>query len=44
MNPMLILSVILGGVSGVLIFSIFSVGLVATPSPGSIFSILFLAN
>ncbi|EIA29397.1 PTS system, mannitol-specific IIC subunit, partial [Candidatus Arthromitus sp. SFB-co] len=33
----------LGGVSGVLIFSIFSVGLVATPSPGSIFSILFLA-
>lgn len=43
MNPMLILSVILGGVSGVLIFSIFSVGLVATPSPGSIFSILFLA-
>lgn len=43
MNPMLILSVILGGFSGVLVFSLFSVGLVATPSPGSIFSILFLA-
>ncbi len=43
MNPVLILSVILGGVSGTLIFSIFSVGLVATPSPGSIFSILALS-
>lgn len=43
MNPALILSVILGGMSGVFIFSIMSVGLVATPSPGSIFAILALA-
>lgn len=43
MNPMLILSVILGGACGVLVFSIFSVGLVATPSPGSIISILLLS-
>lgn len=43
MNPVLILAVILGGMSGVFIFSIMSVGLVATPSPGSIFSILALA-
>ena len=43
MNPILILSVILGGAAGVFVFSLFSVGLVATPSPGSIFDILALA-
>lgn len=43
MNPILILSVILGGAAGVFVFSLFSVGLVATPSPGSIFAILALA-
>ena len=43
MNPVLILSVFLGGAAGVFVFSLFSVGLVATPSPGSIFAILALA-
>ncbi len=43
MNPILILAVILGGAAGVFIFSIFSVGLVATPSPGSIFAIMALS-
>lgn len=43
MNPILILSVILGGAAGIFVFSLFSVGLVATPSPGSIFAILALA-
>ena len=37
MNPVLILAVILGGASGVLTFGILGAGLVATPSPGSIF-------
>ncbi len=40
MNPILILAVIAGGASGVLIFNIFNAGLVATPSPGSIFALL----
>jgi PTS system mannitol-specific IIC component len=40
MNPMLILAVIAGGMSGVLTFTIFNVGLIATPSPGSIFALL----
>lgn len=40
MNPLLIISVILGGMSGVFTFSIFHAGLVAPPSPGSIFSLL----
>lgn len=43
MNPILILAVILGGAVGVFIFSIFSVGLVSTPSPGSIFAIMALS-
>lgn len=43
MNPILILSVILGSAAGIFVFSIFSVGLVATPSPGSIISIMALA-
>ncbi len=40
MNPILILAVIAGGMSGVLVFSVLGAGLVATPSPGSIFALL----
>jgi len=40
MNPMLLLAVICGGASGILTFTIFGAGLVATPSPGSIFAVL----
>lgn len=40
MNPMLLLAVICGGASGVLTFTVFKAGLVATPSPGSIFALL----
>lgn len=38
MNPKLILAAIAGGISGVFTFSVMKVGLVATPSPGSIFA------
>ena len=40
MKPSLILAAMAGGASGTLIFSIFKSGLVATPSPGSIFAYL----
>lgn len=40
MNPLTILGVIAGGACGTLIFTLFHVGLVATPSPGSIFAVL----
>ncbi|MFC4585185.1 PTS mannitol transporter subunit IICB [Sphaerisporangium corydalis] len=40
MKPRLILAVIAGGASGVLVFLITGAGLVATPSPGSIFAYL----
>lgn len=43
MNPLLLLAPIAGSAAGILVFSIFKVGLVATPSPGSIFAILALA-
>ena len=43
MNPMLVLAVILGGVVGVFVFSLLGAGLVAAPSPGSIFAIMALA-
>ncbi|MCQ2969089.1 MAG: PTS mannitol transporter subunit IICBA [Clostridium sp.] len=43
MNPFLIMAPILGSAAGILVFSIFKVGLVATPSPGSVFAILALA-
>lgn len=43
MNPMLILAVIAGGMSGVLTFSILGAGLIATPSPGSIFALMAMA-
>jgi PTS system mannitol-specific IIC component len=39
MKPVLILAAIAGGATGVLVFDIFDVGLVATPSPGSIFAL-----
>lgn len=43
MNPMLILAVMAGGAAGVLTLSVLHAGLVAAPSPGSIFAILALA-
>nr|WP_246422042.1 PTS mannitol transporter subunit IICB [Nocardiopsis mwathae] len=39
-QPRLILSVIAGGASGVLVFTLMGAGLVATPSPGSIIAYL----
>ncbi|WP_085524596.1 PTS mannitol transporter subunit IICB [Tuberibacillus sp. Marseille-P3662] len=42
MKPALILSVILGGVSGVFTFSLFDAGLTAVPSPGSIIALLLM--
>ncbi len=43
MNPLLIIPVIAGGASGVFVFQLFDVGLVATPSPGSIFALMAMA-
>ncbi|WP_105614603.1 PTS mannitol transporter subunit IICBA [Vallitalea okinawensis] len=43
MQPILLLAVIAGGASGVLTFSILGAGLVATPSPGSIFALIAMA-
>lgn len=43
MNPILILAVIAGGMSGVLTFSVLGAGLIATPSPGSIFALMAMA-
>lgn len=43
MNPFLLLAVIAGGTVGTLIFSILGAGLVATPSPGSIFALMALS-
>lgn len=42
MKPVLLLAVVAGGASGLFVESIFQVGLVSTPSPGSIFAILAL--
>src|SRR6056297_563899 len=42
MNPLMILSMIAGGMTGITTFSLFGVGLVAGPSPGSIFAYLAL--
>lgn len=42
MKPQLVLAVIAGGMSGVATFSIFNVGLSASPSPGSILALLAL--
>ncbi|WP_250278328.1 PTS mannitol transporter subunit IICB [[Clostridium] colinum] len=43
MKPLLIIAAILGGASGVFTFSLLNTGLVAAPSPGSVFAILALA-
>lgn len=43
MNPMLIIAAILGGAAGIVTFSIFGSGLVATASPGSIFALMALS-
>lgn len=43
MNPILIIAPIVGSAAGILIFSIFNAGLVAIPSPGSIFALMALA-
>lgn len=43
MNPILILAVIAGGATGVLTFVILGAGLVATPSPGSIFALIAMS-
>ncbi|MET3321522.1 UNVERIFIED_ORG: PTS system mannitol-specific IIC component [Peribacillus simplex] len=43
MNPLLIIPLILGGMVGVFIFQLLDVGLVAIPSPGSIFLFVGLA-
>ena len=42
LKPLLVLAAIAGGASGLFVASIFQVGLVSTPSPGSIFAILAL--
>lgn len=43
MNPLLVLAVISGGATGVLTFGLLGAGLVATPSPGSIFALMAMA-
>ncbi|GAA4702468.1 PTS mannitol transporter subunit IICB [Brevibacillus fulvus] len=43
MNPRLILAVIGGGVTGTLTFQLLHAGLVAVPSPGSIFALMAMA-
>ncbi|MCD4712375.1 MAG: PTS mannitol transporter subunit IICBA [Clostridiales bacterium] len=43
MNPILVLAVIAGGMSGVLTFTILGAGLIATPSPGSIFALMAMS-
>ena len=42
MNPVLILAMILGNGAGTLVYSLLTVGLVAGPSPGSVFAYLML--
>ncbi|NGQ95222.1 PTS mannitol transporter subunit IICBA [Brevibacillus sp. SYP-B805] len=43
MNPRLVLAVMAGGMTGVFTFSLFHAGLVAPPSPGSIFAFIAMA-
>ncbi|MBB3108990.1 PTS system mannitol-specific IIC component [Paenibacillus phyllosphaerae] len=43
MNPRLLLAAIAGGVAGTATFSLFDAGLVAAPSPGSIFAYIAMA-
>ncbi|WP_270181430.1 PTS mannitol-specific transporter subunit IIBC [Alkalihalobacillus sp. CinArs1] len=42
MKPALIIAVILGGMSGVFTFGILNAGLIAPPSPGSIFALMIM--
>ncbi len=43
MNPILLIPVILGGVSGVFTFGLLGAGLIAPPAPGSIFAYIVMA-
>jgi mannitol PTS system EIICBA or EIICB component len=43
MNPLTLLAVVAGGLSADLVFVLFNAGLVATPSPGSIFAEIAMA-
>lgn len=44
MNPILIIALIAGGITGTLMFSILNVGLVGVASPGSIISIMMMSS
>lgn len=44
MNPLLLISAVLSGASGIFIFNLMNVGLTAPASPGSILAILMLAE
>ncbi len=44
MNPLLLAATIAGGAAGILVFTIFDVGLTGTASPGSILSILMMCE
>lgn len=44
MNPLLLISVITGGASGIFCFNLFNVGLTAPASPGSIIAIMMMAE
>ncbi len=44
MNPLLIIAAIAGGASGIFVFTLFDVGLVAAASPGSIIAIMLMAH
>lgn len=44
MNPLLLISVIVGGASGIFCFNLFNVGLTAPASPGSIIAIMMMAE
>ncbi|MBS4206680.1 PTS mannitol transporter subunit IICB [Bacillus sp. FJAT-50079] len=43
MNPLLVLPLILGGITGTFLFSLFNVGLIGVASPGSILAILMMS-
>lgn len=44
MNPLLLISMIAGGASGVFVFNMFNVGLTSAASPGSILAIMMMAE
>lgn len=44
MNPLLLISVIAGGASGIFCFNLFNVGLTAPASPGSIIAIMMMSE